>query len=39
MTESLLGRKSIFWTLNGINGSLANPARTPILRKKSKTNE
>ena len=34
MTESLLGRKSIFWTLNGINGSLANPGLAPILRTK-----
>ena len=26
-----------FWTLNGINGSLANPGRAPILRTKSVT--
>ena len=25
MTESLLGRKSILWTINEINGSTANP--------------
>ena len=25
MTESLLGRKSIFWTINGINDSLTSP--------------
>ena len=31
MTESLLGRKSIFLTINGINNSLANPRRAPIL--------
>ena len=37
MTESLLGRKSIFWTINGINGSMANPGRAPILRTKSVT--
>ena len=37
MTESLLGRKSIFWTINGINGSMANPERAPILRTKSVT--
>ena len=37
MTESLLGRKSIFWTINGINGSLANPGQAPILRTKSVT--
>ena len=37
MTESLLGRKSIFWTLNGINGSYANPRQAPILRTKSVT--
>ena len=37
MTESLLGRKSIFWTINGINDSLANPGRAPILRTKSVT--
>ena len=37
MTESLLGRKSIFWTINGINGSTANPGRAPILRTKSVT--
>ena len=36
MTENLLGRKSIFfWTINGINDSLANPGRAPILRTKS----
>ena len=34
MTESLLGKKSIFWTINGINDSLANPGRAPILRTK-----
>ena len=34
MTESLLGRKSIFWTINGINDSLANPGRAPILQTK-----
>ena len=34
MTESLLGRKSILWTINGINDSLANPGRAPILRTK-----
>ena len=34
MTQSLLGRKSIFLTLNGINGSLANPRRAPILQTK-----
>ena len=34
MTESPLGRKSIFWTMNGINGSMANPGRAPILRTK-----
>ena len=37
MTESLLGRKSIFWTINGINGSTANPGRAPILQTKSVT--
>ena len=37
MTESLLGRKSIFWTINGINDSLANPGWAPILRTKSVT--
>ena len=36
-TESLLGRKSIFWTINGINDSLANLGRAPILRTKSVT--
>ena len=35
--KALLGRKSIFWTLNGINGSMANPGRAPILRTKSVT--
>ena len=29
MTESLLGRKSIFWTINGINGSTTDKL-TPI---------
>ena len=33
----LLGKKSIFWMLNGINGSLANPRRAPILLTKSAT--
>ena len=33
----LLGRKSIVWTINGINGSTANPGRAPILRTKSVT--
>ena len=33
-TPPLKGRKSIFWTLNGINGSLANPGRAPILQTK-----
>ena len=37
MTESLLGRKSIFWMINGINDSLANPGQAPILRTKSVT--
>ena len=37
MTESLLGRKSNFWTINGINSSTANPGRAPILRTKSVT--
>ena len=37
MTESLLGRKSIFWTINGINGSTAHPRRAPILWTKSVT--
>ena len=37
MTESLLGRKSIFWTINGINDSLANPGRSTILQTKSVT--
>ena len=37
MKESLLGRKSIFWMINGINGSTANPRRAPILRTKSVT--
>ena len=37
MTESLLGRKSIIWTINGIRGSLANPGRAPILQTKSVT--
>ena len=37
MTESLLGRKTILWTINGINDSLANPGRAPILRTKSVT--
>ena len=37
MTESLLGRKSIIWTINGINDSLANPGRVPILQTKSVT--
>ena len=32
MTESLLGRKSIFRMLNGINGSLANSGQAPILQ-------
>ena len=35
MTESLSGRKSIFWMLNGINGSLANLGRAPTLQTKS----
>ena len=35
--ESLLGRKSIFWMLTGINGSLPNPGRAPILRTKLAT--
>ena len=34
MTERLLGRKSILWTINGINDSLANPGQAPILRTK-----
>ena len=29
MTESLLGRKSIFWAINGINDFLANPDEPP----------
>ena len=29
--------KSIFWTLNGINGPLPNPRQAPILRAKSIT--
>ena len=37
MTESLLGRKSIFLDDNGINGSTANPGQAPILRPKSVT--
>ena len=37
MTESLLGRKFFFFMLNGINGSLVNPGRAPILRTKSVT--
>ena len=37
MTESLLGRKSILWMINGINGSTANPGRAPILQTKSVT--
>ena len=37
MAESLLGRKSIFWTINGTYDSLANPGRAPILRMKSVT--
>ena len=37
MRESLSGRKSIFWTINGINDSLANPGQAPILRTKSVT--
>ena len=37
MTESLLGWKSIFWILNGINGSLAYPWQAPILQTKSIT--
>ena len=32
-----LGRKSIFWMINGMNDSLANPGQTPILRTKSVT--
>ena len=34
MTENLLGKKSIFWMIYGINDSLANPGRAPILRTK-----
>ena len=30
-------QNSIFWTINGINGSTANPERAPILRAKSVT--
>ena len=30
-------QKVNFWTLNGINGSTANPGRAPILRTKSVT--
>ena len=37
MTENLLDRKSIFWTINGINDSLDNPGRAPIFRTKSVT--
>ena len=37
IVESLLGQKSIFLTLHGINGSLADPGRAPILRTKSVT--
>ena len=36
MTESLLWQKVHFWTLNGINGSMASPGRAPIVRKKKK---
>ena len=32
-----LADSPFFWTLNGINGSLANPGRAPILRTKSVT--
>ena len=37
MKENLLGRKSIFLTINGINDSLANPGWAPILPTKSIT--
>ena len=37
MTESLIMQEVRFWTLNGINGSLASPAQGPILRTKSAT--
>ena len=35
MMETLLGRKSIFRTLNGINDFVANPGQASILRTKS----
>ena len=39
MTESLLGRKSIVWSLNGITGSVANPGQAPILPTKKQINK
>ena len=32
-----LRQKVYLWTLNGMNGSMANPGRAPILRTKSVT--
>ena len=39
MTESLIMQKVHFWTLNGINGSTANPGRAPIVRTKKQMNK
>ena len=37
MTQSLIRQEVRLWTTNGINGSMANPGRAPILQTKSVT--